>query len=104
MFFLYFFFFYSAKNKKNEKTEATEGDKDGKVEGEPTKVIAGRKCLVEGRVKLVCGLLFKDTIFYDGELWWFFQVFRLWFWCLVSCGVAGGTLQVKLINALLFTS
>jgi len=51
-----FFFFYSTKNKKNEKTEATEGDKDGKVEGEPTKVIAGRKCLVEGRVKLVCAV------------------------------------------------
>jgi hypothetical protein len=49
--------------------KATEGDKDGKVEGEATKVIAGRKCLVEGRVKLVCGLLFKDTIFYGGELW-----------------------------------
>ena len=86
------------------KEQATEGDKDGKVEGEPTKVIAGRKCLVEGRVKLVCGLLFKDTIFYDGELWWFFQVFRLWFWCfgLVWCCWRNSASEIN--NTLLFTS
>ena len=37
-------------------------------EGAPTKVIAGRKCLVEGRVGLVRGLLSKDTIFVGSAL------------------------------------
>ena len=68
-------------------------------EGAPTKVIAGRKCLVEGRVGLVRGLLSNDTIFVGSSRC--FWVFRLFYSQAAarrdesSFGVAGGTLQVK---------
>jgi len=103
MFFLYFFFFTPLKIRKMKEQKngrrqgwksggrTNESDRRKKVFGRGTgevglRVAVQRYYLLRGRALVVFSGLPS-------------LVFGVW----SSCGVAGGTLQVKLINALLFT-